>query len=149
MIVTYYSCYPHKQKGFRAAVVNAKDYTKKWSGDAIKLPFRLYKSARCVLNADVTEEYLVGACFDALDLPHWDRQDNSTEPYEDLGVRIYPTSHMYGCTNENDGIYSVNGHYYTINHSGDVARHDTWSDAFMTVYHEWGRHYLCGLNMGK
>ena len=149
MKCVYYSCYllgrDRKEKR-----VNAKDYNCKWHGDAMLTEFRLHKAARCEsINPNVSVSEFLLNVYEVLDMPNLKGIEDYHNSYALDGINVFPTSKLYGATNPNDGVYEIDGRYYTIGHGEEITTHPNWQFAFDEVYRENGRYYLCGKNYSK
>lgn len=146
----YYSCYPHANKDFKRNRVNASDYGCDWSGDALLMTFRVYRAAWCIsVDKNVSVSEFLWNIYEALDMPNCKDIEDYHKPYILDGVKVFPTSYLYGATNPNDGIYEIDGRYYTIGNGDEITTHPNWESAFKDVHVQRGRYYLCGVNYGK
>ena len=130
--------------------VKAEDYKCKWSGDAMLTEFRLHKAARCVsVNPYVSVCEFIWNIYEALDMPSCKGIEDYHSPYTLEGVKVFPTSNLYGATNPNDGVYEIDGRFYTIGHDDAICTHPSWESAFNEVCREKGNYYLCGKNYSR
>lgn len=139
-IGVYYSHYPYEAKDFKVC----KD-PKNPRSDALDMPFRLYKAATCMPEKSMTLQNFLHAMWEGLDEAEHTIDDIHT-PFTIEGINVIPTEHLYGATNERDGIYIVAGKHYVRDY-GEWLLFPTWEEAFDYVYYN-SRHseYLKGID---
>lgn len=98
------------------------------------LPLRVYLAAECESLIETTVEDFLWNCFEAMDRPdaRFDLDlQKMPEVYTDefYQVKVYPKKYFYGATNSLDGVYEVDGKYYTIDCVDDIIQHDSLKDA--------------------
>ena len=144
----YYSKYPWQADDFKK--VDAQKHGCNWSGDALDMPFRLYKAAEA--ESDHTSPFeMVEELFEAIDMPYIEDKANPFKvTYNGHEFSVTPTKHYYGATNEGDGIFEIDGVYYIM--LADVTlRLEDWESAVKRVAKFGGnaRHYLKGIDYTK
>lgn len=144
----YYSKYPWQANDFKK--VDAQKHGCNWSGDALDMPFRLYKAAVCESEHKDPFE-MVDDLFEALDMPFL---DNRNEPfkvaYNGLEFDVKPTKHYYGATNEADGVFEIDGIYYIV-YSNVTLWFKDWESAVRraAMFENNSRYYLRGIDYTK
>lgn len=141
MKLIYYSCYSYEADDFKV-VDNPNG-----RGDALDMPFRLYKAAECEGDFDDVPEFIM-ACWEVMDMPSCKNVDDIHKPYtlkhyDGTEVKVTPTKYFYGATNSCDGVYVVNNKYYIIKWS-DVVWCPSFEDAFNEIAQKEAKFYLKG-----
>ena len=143
----YYSRYPYHANDFKK--VDAKEYGCDWTGDALDMPFRLYKAVEAEANT-FSPKTMVEDLFEALDLPQVDDYHKPFNVFYGHAFIVIPTKHYFGATNESDGVYEIDGQYYVICYDG-IAQFSNWESAVRRVamFENNSRYYLRGIDYTK
>ena len=143
----YYSKYSHAADDRK--IVDAKTHGCNWTGDAMDMPFRLYKAAECESDHENPVK-MVEDLFDALDMPRVDDKSKPFKVFYNKEINVVPTKHYYGATNEVDGVYEIDGVYYVVFYD-HIAKFYNWYSAVHKVA-KFGRnasYYLRGIDFKK